>query len=201
VDFDPTVQILSFNGRQQRPEPLEGSKITADPEKVDLAEAGPLLRIVHTVPNTLQDRRERRNANTGTAQHCHLIFEDIFGSAAKRPINVDSWEDSANRRINITVAVILVDSHHGGYVACVTRLEFTAKGLRERLGEISGAPNMYRNVIFLWSTGKGEGMILPKRHLRTAKENVLQKCYRWLSVAGENLLTCPALVFVCSFLI
>src|ERR1700722_3175410 len=51
VDFDMIIHILSFDREKERTEPLKGAKISTNPEKVDFAETGLLLRVVHAIPD------------------------------------------------------------------------------------------------------------------------------------------------------
>jgi len=78
VDLNMVVHILSFDGEEERTEPFEGAKVTTDPEEVDFAETGFLLRVVHAVPNGFENGCEGRDPNTGTAEHGNLVFKDIF---------------------------------------------------------------------------------------------------------------------------
>ncbi len=64
VDLDVLLKIKKQDGEKQRAEPLEGAEVSADPEEVDFAEAGLLLRVVHSVPDRLQNRSEGCNTNT-----------------------------------------------------------------------------------------------------------------------------------------
>jgi len=59
-------KILCFNGQEQRPKPFKGAKVSANPEEVDLSEASLSLRIVHSIPDALQDGGERCDADTST---------------------------------------------------------------------------------------------------------------------------------------
>lgn len=66
VDLDMVVDVLRLNRQEERSEPFEGAEISADPEEVYLSEPCASLRIVHTVPDALQDGSEWRDTNTRT---------------------------------------------------------------------------------------------------------------------------------------
>ena len=46
MNFNQMSDILGFNSEQQRPKPLETSKVAANPEEVDFMQSGLLLRVV-----------------------------------------------------------------------------------------------------------------------------------------------------------
>jgi hypothetical protein len=79
VDLDMIVKILRLNSQQQRPEPLKRPEISADPEEVDLAQARPALRVVHTVPDALEDGGKGRYTDTGTDENSDLELEHVLG--------------------------------------------------------------------------------------------------------------------------
>jgi hypothetical protein len=66
MDFNAALKILPLDGEEQRTEPLERSKITTDPEKVDFSQPCSFLREVHAVPNALKDRCKGGDANSST---------------------------------------------------------------------------------------------------------------------------------------
>ncbi len=55
VDLDAVLDVLGLDGHEQRAEPLKGAKVAADPEEVDLGQPRLLLRVVHPVPDGLED--------------------------------------------------------------------------------------------------------------------------------------------------
>jgi hypothetical protein len=79
VNLDMVINILSLDGQKQRSEPFERSEISANPEEVDLPETRAALGVVHPVPDTLQDGRERRDTDTSTYEHGDFKFEHILG--------------------------------------------------------------------------------------------------------------------------
>jgi len=83
-------KILCLNGQEERPEPFEGAKVSADPEKVDLSETSLSLRIVHSIPDTLQNGCKWCNADTSTDKDSDLELKDILRSTAEGSIDVDS---------------------------------------------------------------------------------------------------------------
>lgn len=120
VNLNALVNILGLNGQQQGPEPLEGAKITADPEEVYLGQAGLALRIVHSVPDGLENRGERRDTDTSSDQHGNLVFENVLGCGTERSVDINTGEDTTESRIHITV--VAVNSHHVGTCGLLIKL-------------------------------------------------------------------------------
>ncbi len=108
------IQVLRLDSRQQRTEPFKRVEITTDPEEVDLPETSLLLGIVHPVPDTLQDRGERGHADTGADQRHHLILEHVFGRAAEWSVDVQTWKNLTQRRVDLVTARDPIDPDHGG---------------------------------------------------------------------------------------
>lgn len=90
------TNILSLNSQKQRPEPFEGAEITANPEEVHLVESCLLLRIVTPVPDTLQDRCEGRDTNTGSNENRNFVFENVLRCRSKWSINVNYRQSISN---------------------------------------------------------------------------------------------------------
>lgn len=93
MDLDVTVHILRFNRHEQRPKPLKGTKVTADPEKVHFPKPSLLSRVIHAIPDALEDRGERGHSNAGSDKNSYFVLEDIFRRASERPINKNPWQD------------------------------------------------------------------------------------------------------------
>ena len=55
MDLYMTVHILCFNRHKQRPKPFERSKVSANPEEIHLPQPSLLFRVIHTVPDTLEN--------------------------------------------------------------------------------------------------------------------------------------------------
>ncbi|KFY06156.1 hypothetical protein V491_08819 [Pseudogymnoascus sp. VKM F-3775] len=72
------IHILRLNSEQQATEPLETTKVPADPEEVDLAQPRLLLWVVHPVPDALEDGGEGGDADTGTDEYGGFVLEDVF---------------------------------------------------------------------------------------------------------------------------
>lgn len=113
MDLDVTVHVLRFNRHEQRPEPLKGTKVAADPEKIHFPKPSLLLGIVYAIPDAFKNRRERGNSNACSDKDSNFIFEDIFRRASEWPINENAWQDSSKRGIHIYVRGFLVDPNHG----------------------------------------------------------------------------------------
>lgn len=110
VDLDALVDVLRLDGEQQRAEPLEGPKVSAHPEEVHLCETRLALRVVHAVPDGLENRRERRDSDTGSDEHRDLVLEHILGRGAERSVDVHAGENTAEGGVH--VGVVAVDAHH-----------------------------------------------------------------------------------------
>jgi hypothetical protein len=95
VDLNMILKILRFNSQQQRPEPLERPEISADPEEVDLAQTRPALRVVHAVPDALENGSEWGNTDTGTDQDGDFELEHVLGGGSERSVDIDSGENLA----------------------------------------------------------------------------------------------------------
>lgn len=106
------IHILRFDSHEQRSEPFERTKVSAHPEEINLAKSSLLVRVVHPIPDALEDRSEWCHTDAGTNEYCDLILEDILGSATKRTIDIDSWHDSSNSWINIVANDTSTDAHN-----------------------------------------------------------------------------------------
>ena len=79
MDFDAVLKILGLDGLEQAAKPLHGAKVSDDPEEVNLPQTSLTLRIVHPIPDRLQDTGKRRDTNTCTTKNCNFILEDVLG--------------------------------------------------------------------------------------------------------------------------
>ena len=169
MDFDVVLQVLSFDGEQQRPEPFEGAKVTANPEEVNLSESCLALWVVHAVPDALEDRCERRDTNTGTAKHSDFELEYVLRGTAKRSINVHAREDSLQSWVRVCLGCLL----HDRFVCPTLPIKFSTKCFGKRPGKVAHATDMDRDVVFFRCACEGKGVVLPDRDFGTAQEDVL----------------------------
>lgn len=132
MDLNVIIQILRFDGEEKRAEPLERPKITADPEEVHLPQPCAALRVVHAVPDALQDRCERCHTDTSSNQHSNFELEDVFRRRTKWPVDVNSWQNLAHSDF-LGVLVLLTTS---------LLVEIAAKSLSEPLGEVADHTNV-----------------------------------------------------------
>lgn len=94
MDLNSMGLVFTFNSREERAEPFQRSKVTADPEEVDLAQTGlGAPTVSHAVPDGLQDRGEWRHADTRTDEQHGLEFEHVFRGRTERPVDVQARED------------------------------------------------------------------------------------------------------------
>lgn len=172
VDLNVVVHVLGFNGEEERAEPFEGAKVTADPEEVNFAETSLLLGVVHAVPDALEDGSEWGDTNTGTNEDDGFVFEDIFGGGAEWTVDVDSRKDTADCWVcAIAVGSVLVDRDYLRGVLLLVNV--TTESTSYVLGEITNHTHMDGDVVLFWCGGEREGMILIEGHLGAAEENVL----------------------------
>ena len=78
MDLNMIIHILRLNRKQQAPKPLETPKIPTHPEEVDFPQPRLLLRVVHPVPDALENGCEGCDADTGADEDGGLVFEDVF---------------------------------------------------------------------------------------------------------------------------
>lgn len=113
VDLDMVIHILRLDSQQQTPEPLERAKISADPEEVDLAKARLLLRVVHAVPDTLEDGSEGRDSNTGADQDRDLVLKHVLRRGSEWAVNIDTRKNTTNGGIDaVSARPVLVDTYN-----------------------------------------------------------------------------------------
>lgn len=161
------IDILSLNSQEQRTEPLKGAEISANPEEVNLPQTSARsLRVVHAVPDTLEDGGERSNTNTCTAKHGNFELEHIFGGGTKRSVNVDTGKNLAQSNLFAGLALFAL-------LAGSLLVEVAAKRLSKGLGKVTDHTNMNRDVVFLGRASKGKGMVLPDGDFGAAQEDVL----------------------------
>jgi len=165
INLDPVLRILFFNGVQERVEPFGSPKVADDPGKVDFGEASRLgiIKVVHSVPNRLEDGSKRSDADTSTDQEYRLILQEILTSASERTIDHDSGQNPVNGR----------DDESSLLLSLVLGIEITSAGLGESGSKVSDNPDVYAQVIFLGSGGEGKRMPLEVRDLGARKEDVL----------------------------
>ena len=80
---------LRLQRGQQGLEPLEGGGVLAHPD--ELHPPQPLRRVGQRpqVPDVLEDRRPRRDADAGADEDGDLVVEDVFRRRAVRPVDAD----------------------------------------------------------------------------------------------------------------
>lgn len=172
VNLDAVLDVLRLDGHEQRAEPLKGAKVAADPEEVDLGQPRLLLRVVHAVPDGLEDRGKRRDADAGADEDGHLVLEDVLGRGAKGPVNVDAREHAVQRRVDAVGGLLRgLDADHLARVAPLPPL--AAQSGRDGHGEVALAAHVDGDVVLLGRAGEREGVVLPERDGGAAEEDVL----------------------------
>lgn len=164
VDLDVIVHVLGLDGEQQAPEPLETPEVAAHPEEVHLAETRLLLRVVHPVPDGLENRGERRHADARADEDGCLVFEDVFGGRPEGPVDVDARKHAAERWVDTAcVGTVLVDADDlGGISTSASRpVYLTSKCFADSFGEVAHHTDVNGDVVLLGRAGECERMILP----------------------------------------
>jgi hypothetical protein len=124
------------------------------------------LRVVHAVPNTLEDGGERCNTNTGTAKYCNFELEHVLRCGTERSVNVDTGQNLAQSNLLARYALVSL------FTGCLL-LRAAAEGLSKSSGEVADHTDVNRDVVFLGCASKREGVVLPDGDFRAAQENVL----------------------------
>lgn len=176
VDLDAVLHVLRLDGHEQRAEPLKGAKVAADPKEVDLGQARLLLRVVHAVPDGLEDGRKGRHTDARADQHRDLVLEDVLGSGAKGSVNVHAREHAAEGRVHAVGGGLAgLDAYHLARVPLLLPAPFAAERGRDGHGEVSLAAHVDGDVVLLGGAGEGEGVVLPERDGGAAEEDVLAR--------------------------
>ncbi len=184
VDLNPVLRVLLLDGVQERVEPLRRAEVTDDPGEVHLGQARGLraVEVVHPVPDRLEDRRERRDTDTGTDEENRLVVQEVLGRGAERTIDHHTGENTVDRRVRGGA-----DDLASGLV--LLALALLVKVATDRLGEgtseVTDDTDVDGDVVLLRRAGvmlaraghmvrpydvpgKGERMPLEVRDLRAA---------------------------------
>lgn len=124
------------------------------------------MRVVHAVPDTLENGGERRDTNTGTTEYGDFELEYVLGSGTERSVDVDAGKDLAQSDLlaRSTLLALLT----AGFLFSVA-----TQGLTEGLGKVTNHTDVDGNVVFFGCASKCEGVVLPNRDFGAAQENVL----------------------------
>lgn len=167
MDLDVVIDILGLDRQEQRSEPLERPKISANPEEVDLSQSSAgSLRVVHAVPDTLENGSERRDTNTGTTEYGDFELEYVLGGGTEGSVNVDAGEDLAQGNLLARSALLALLT--AGFLFSVA-----AQGLAEGFGKVTNHTDVNGDVVFFRCASKCKGVVLPDRDFGAAQENVL----------------------------
>lgn len=181
MDLDVIRQVLGLDRQQERTEPLETAKVSAYPEEVDFPQSRLLLRVVHAVPDALEDAGEGRDANTCADEQSDLVLEDVFRRASEGPVDVYPRQDSTDRGIHVIGLFRRILVHADDCrvlrpflaVFPTTLFEVAAQGLAECFGEVADAADVDRDVVLFGCAGEGKGVVLPDGDLGAAEEDIL----------------------------
>lgn len=177
MNFDMTINILGFNGREQGSEPLKRPKVATDPEEIHLSQTSLLLgTFTHAVPYATENRGERSHSNASSNKNCDFVFEDVFRCTSERSIDEYARQGFSERRMNIWVWGFWIDPHYrrSPRILFLSPLfEVTAHYSCQSLREITNTSNVDWYIIVFGGTCQSERMILPDRNFRTAEEYIL----------------------------
>lgn len=99
ANLDSVLRVLFFDGVQERMEPFGRTEIADHPDEVDFGEAGGrrVVKVVHAVPNVLEDGGKGRYTDTSPDQQNCLVVEEILAGGTKRTIDHDAREHTVKR--------------------------------------------------------------------------------------------------------
>lgn len=75
---------------EERLEPFEGARVSAYPDEFDTAESAGRVGRVAQVPDVLEDRGPRSDADTSSDEDSDFVFKDILGGSTVRSIDAQS---------------------------------------------------------------------------------------------------------------
>lgn len=131
---------LLFQGGQQCLEPLEGTRVLADPDELDTAESGGWVRRVAQVPNAFEDGSPGRDADASADQDGDFVLEDVLGGGSVRSV------DAKTRHLLAILQCYFVHAH-GVYAIVELCLRATsACCVTEGASEISDLSYVYGHV-------------------------------------------------------
>jgi hypothetical protein len=99
--FYALLRILGLDRLQQTVKPFGRTKVPNDPDKVDLAQASlfPSSKVVHAVPDGLEDRGEGCHSNTGWSQDRPV--SKLTKVSGHYPISLTSYQQDGLKLVEI----------------------------------------------------------------------------------------------------
>lgn len=131
---------LRLERGQQRLEPFEGARVLADPDELDAAKAARRVGPVAQVPNVLQDRGPRGDADTGADEYGNLVIEDVLRGGAVGTIDPQAGH---------LLAILQGDLVHAHGVDALVQLGLSrarADGVAESSGKITDLAHVDGNI-------------------------------------------------------
>lgn len=95
------LRILGLDRLKQAVKPLSRTKVPNDPDKVDLAQTSlfPSSKVVHAVPDGLEDRGEGCHSNTGWRQDRPV--SKLTEVSGHHPISLTSYQQDGLKLVEI----------------------------------------------------------------------------------------------------
>ena len=93
-----TISLGGLDLLEQRLEPTERRRVTADPEELYTLE-GTERALLLAVPDVLEDGRERRHTDTRADEQHRLVVQEVLRRGPERPVDHDAGEHTVNRRV------------------------------------------------------------------------------------------------------
>jgi len=169
-DFDTVLGVLFFDGVQEGVEPFGAAEVSDDPGEVDLGKPRRLriIKVIHPIPNILQNTRKRRHTNTRSNQKHSLEIQKVLRRTAKGSIHHHTGQHAIQRRVHIRPynPTLLVS-------ALLLIVEITANSLGQCGCEITDDTDVHGDVVFFGCRGESEGVPLEIGDLGAGEEDVL----------------------------
>lgn len=152
---------------QQRLEPLKRARVLADPDELDTTQARGRVGRVAQVPDVLEDRGPRGDADAGTNEDGDFILKDVLGGCSVRAIDAERGHLLAVLQGNFVHAL-------GAHLVVQLCLGVTGtKGITESLGKVTDLADVNGHVGVKGARGDGKRMPLVLGDGRDLKEQPL----------------------------
>ncbi len=154
---------LRLERGEERLEPLEGARVLAHPDELDAAQAGRRVRAVAQVPDVLQDRGPRGDADTRADEDGDLVLEYVLRRGTIRSI------DSQGRHLLPVLQRHLVHTHGINALVQLGLGGASTDGVAQSSSEVANLSDVDRDVRVVRARGDGKRMPLiagERRHLQ-----------------------------------
>lgn len=127
---------LLFERGEQGLEPLKGTGILANPDKLHTAKTSGRVGRVSEMPDVLQDRSPGSDTDTSTDKNSDFILKDVFGWSSVGSVN------SKSRHLLTILQSDLVHTHGVNAVVELGLSSTSTKGISHLTGEVTNLSNM-----------------------------------------------------------